>query len=188
MSSKVMNSFGIDVFDDHQISLNLLVDQNAGSLDFNIPFLQEAISKIFYIVSEDHTIVIPEKEEYHSFDVKLKENDDEVFFIEFKYLRSIHPAKGELLVKDISTNTNPRLLANIIKIILSKFDNPGLLFGAIEIFFVEINRDIIQEDLSKLSDNEISQKLYKPLPSDHLLYKINQGGWVDDDGTMHEYP
>ncbi len=188
MSNILQRKFGIDVFDENEIYLNLLNDQASMALDYDVSVLTNVIATSFQVVKEHHAIVDPGRAESHSYEIKLDENTDDVFFLKLKLTKSYHQTRGEELFKNIIMDTHPRFVASFLKVFLRKFPNEGLLYGLIEIFLVGIKREVLSKDLNKLSDREISDQLYEVLPSDHILYKINHGGWVDDQGNMHEYP
>ncbi|MGH0004721.1 hypothetical protein ACQU0X_32040 [Pseudovibrio ascidiaceicola] len=188
MSKLIEQEFGINVFEDAEISINLLIGQNSSAVDFIAGEVRDLLDRNFHIYREDHDIIIPNKEEVHSYQVTMDTKNGDLFSIELEYLLNEGLDGEEQLLKDISMSANPRIVATFLKVLLKKYPNEGLLYGMLEMFFVNINRDLLREDLNTLSDEEISNRLYEPLPSDHLLYKINNGGWVDNSGTFHKYP
>lgn len=127
-------------------------------------------------------------EERHEFTVKFNEGDEEEFYIGLRIVKSNSPTRGIEFLKDMSMSSHPRLVATLLKMFFDDVLSEGLLFGLIEVISVGINRNVLREDLKKLSDRELGNRLYELLPSDHLLNKINNGGWVDEEGNMHEYP
>ncbi|WP_150523830.1 hypothetical protein [Roseibium sediminis] len=188
MGEYLKDDYGIDVFGDQDIYINLLVGNQSMSLDFDINKLGSIINNIFFVENSYKTIISPGKEEDHIYSVKILQSDIESYDISLRYTRSYNELRGEGFFKSMSMTAHPRFVALFLKSFLNEYSNDGFLYGLLEVVLVEINRAILREDLDQYTDQEISSILYKPLKSSHILYKINQGGWVDDHGNWHTYP
>ncbi|WP_150523831.1 hypothetical protein [Roseibium sediminis] len=150
--------------------------------------MKSLVNNHFILVSEHHNIINPDKEERHRFVIKLSESDDREFTIELDYITSIHEVRGTEYFKSLLMIANPRLVSAFLKAYLNEYEIDGKFFGFIEEVFVLLNEDIFDEDLTQYTDAELSRMLYVQIPSDHILYKLENGGWVDDHGNWHTYP
>ncbi|WNZ54010.1 hypothetical protein QT397_02390 (plasmid) [Microbulbifer sp. MKSA007] len=113
--SQLLEKYGLDVFDEHEMYINLLVEQELMKIDFNFSDVKELIQNSFIVEREDQSIVVPKIEEDYEFTVRLDELNPEEFSIILQRFRSYNPSKGEKFLKSISMNSHPRLVSYFLK-------------------------------------------------------------------------
>ncbi|WP_150523833.1 hypothetical protein [Roseibium sediminis] len=191
MNNEFKENFNIDFLDAPEMDVNILANNDLNNLHYELLDVEEILRRNFIVVREFHNIISEGYVEDHSYDVKLEKNTTDEFRIELRYLRSFSNEEGERFLRTLSLDAHPMLLAILLQEILRLNNIEGILFGYIGIstgILVEIDRKVLGEDVSKYSLEELSSKLFKPVPADHILSKLTFNGWVDDTGKWRTYP
>ncbi len=185
MNDILKENFNMDVFEGLELSFNILVGNNLNALHYEFDVIDSIIRKHFNVIKVFHNVYIRAKEEEYKYRINIYDDERSIIL---ELIRSVNENNEEEFFRLIVMNSHPRFVATFLKLLLERYSFDGFLYGYIDGVFVGINRQVLREDLSAYTDEQLSNMLYEDLPGDHLLYKIDSEGWVDDSGKWHDWP